>query len=663
MNEYDWNKDLFNEEPVKPEGETAAEEAVNDAVDPVGAVIGRPPEAEAFDDAADSVGAVIGRPPEAEAFDDAADSVGAVIGRPPEAEASDDAADPVGAVIGRPPEAEASDDVVGADAYIGPRNDPQPSYAEQPVQNARPTYNDYYYSSGPAYTARPDQTYRPAYQAQTSAQPQTREIKAEKQRSGGFWKKAVALALVCCLLGGAAGLGGSLLGNRLSAKNEPAASNSGTAVQVAAPRESTELSVITVDSGKLMTASQVYKANVNSTVGITTEITTTNWWGYQSTAAAAGSGFILTEDGYILTNEHVIEDANTITVTMYDGTKYPATLIGYDVSNDIAVLKIDAKGLTPVTLGSSDSLEVGDEVIAIGNPLGELTFSLTKGNVSALNRAVTLSSGVTMTLIQTDAAINSGNSGGALFNMYGEVVGITNAKYSSSGSSSEASIDNIGFAIPINSVREIVTSIIEKGYISSPYIGVTIANVSEESQSYGMPKGAAIRSVEQGGPAEQGGLRANDIVTAVNGETIESYEDLKKIVSDSEPGDKLNFTVYRQGETVSLTVTVGEKTQSALPNQQSSQQSGQSQSGQSQDGQGQNGQGQNPWGGSGSDGSGANPWGGQDGQGQSGQNPWGGSGSDGSDGSGSFPWGDSDPWSWFFGGGYDSGNSNSSDNP
>ena len=248
----------------------------------------------------------------------------------------------------------------------------------------------------------------------------------------------------------------------MSEKQSPASSARGTAVQVAAPRETTELNLVTVDSGKLMTASQVYKANVNSTVGITTEITT-NWWGYQSTSAAAGSGFILTEDGYILTNEHVIEEANSITVAMYDGTKYPATLIGYDVSNDIAVLKIDAKGLTPVTLGNSDALEVGDEVIAIGNPLGELTFSLTKGIVSALNRAVTLSSNVTMNLIQTDAAINSGNSGGALFNMYGEVVGITNAKYSSS--SSGASVDNIGFAIPISSVKTIITEIISGGSI------------------------------------------------------------------------------------------------------------------------------------------------------------------------------------------------------
>ena len=175
------------------------------------------------------------------------------------------------------------------------------------------------------------------------------------------------------------------------------------------------------------------------------------------------------------------------------------------------------------------------------------------------------------------------------------------------------------------------------------YIGVSVGNVSEESQSYGMPQGAAIRSVEQGGPAAQAGLQANDIVTAIDGETISSFEDLKQKISASEVGDKLTFTVYRRGETLTLTITVGEKTQSALPNQQSSQQqSGQSQSGQSQDGQ--SGQGQYPWGG-------------QDGQsGQSGQNPWGGSGSDGS---GAFPWGDGDPWSWFFGSGSD-GNSSGS---
>ena len=446
----------------------------------------------------------------------------------------------------------------------------QPEYAARAGQDAAESgYPHFEYSSGPAFTARPAQDERTQAWTRTPQMPE----KKVKTRSGGFGKKAVALVLACTLLGGGAGVGGALLVNRLqhggAETGKPSAD--GSHVYVATPRETANLNVITVERGKLMTASEVYQANVNSTVGITTEITTTNWWGYQSTSAAAGSGFILTEDGYILTNQHVIENANTITVAMFDGTTYPAKLVGYDTSNDIAVLKIEAKDLVPVTLGDSDHLLVGDEVVAIGNPLGELTFSLTKGNVSALDRAVTLSRNVTMDLIQTDAAINSGNSGGALFNMYGEVVGITNAKYSSSGYTGQASIDNIGFAIPINSVREIVTSIIEKGYISRPYIGVSVSNVSEESQSYGMPKGAAIRAVEQGGPAEQAGLQANDIVTALNGEAVTSYEDFAKRVAASEIGAELKLTVYRRGETLELTVTVGEKTQDAIPSDDGSQ--------------------------------------------------------------------------------------------
>ena len=242
-----------------------------------------------------------------------------------------------------------------------------------------------------------------------------------------------------------------------------------------------------------------------------------------------------------------------------------------------------------MVLGKSGDMHVGEPVIAIGNPLGELTFSLTKGVVSALDREVTMSNRHKMNLIQTDCAINSGNSGGALFNMYGEVVGITNAKYSSSGYSGQASIDNIGFAIPINSIREIVSSIIEKGYISRPYIGVGVDNVSEESQSYGMPKGAAIRSVEADSPAAKGGLQVNDIVTAINGETITDYEGLKAKISASQPGDVLELTVYRKGETLSVTVTVGEKRQEAIP--QDAQQ-GQGQQGQNEQGQGQQGQGE-----------------------------------------------------------------------
>lgn len=244
------------------------------------------------------------------------------------------------------------------------------------------------------------------------------------------------------------------------------------------------------------------------------------------------------------------------------------------------MLKIEAEGLQPVVLGSSDALNVGDPVVAIGNPLGELTFSLTSGYVSALNREVTFSSGIRMSLIQTDAAINSGNSGGALFNMYGEVVGITNAKYGSSSSSSgTASIDNIGFAIPIDDVRDIVTSIIENGYIVKPYIGVSVTNVSSESQQLGLPQGAAVAQVVEGSPAEAAGLRANDIITAVNGEAITGSTELVNLVKAASIGDELVFSVYRQGKTMELTLTVGEQTQDALPETQTQEQS-QQQSGQ-----------------------------------------------------------------------------------
>ena len=342
-------------------------------------------------------------------------------------------------------------------------------------------------------------------------------------------------------------------------------SESGGSTILKGQRESTVLTEESVDTGSLMTVSEVYAAYVNSTVGITTSITT-NYFGYQTTAAAAGSGFIITEDGYILTNYHVVEDSDSdsITVALYNDETYEAELIGYDESNDIAVLKIDAEGLTPVVIGDSGNMNVGDTVIAIGNPLGELTFSLTTGVISALGRSVTLSTGTTMTLIQTDCAINSGNSGGALFNLYGEVIGITNAKYSGSGSSSEASIDNIGFAIPINSVYSIVTSIIENGYIAKPYIGVSVSDVGSEALSYGLPEGAAVKAVTEGGPAEKAGLEVNDIITAANGEPITGSSDLVAVVTACEVGDKLELTVYRQGKTETITVTVEEQVQSAL---------------------------------------------------------------------------------------------------
>ena len=307
-----------------------------------------------------------------------------------------------------------------------------------------------------------------------------------------------------------------------------------------------------------MTAAQIYAANVNSTVGITTSITT-NFWGYQSTTAASGSGFIISSDGYILTNYHVIEGSNSITVTLYSGETHNATVVGYDESNDIAVLKVEATDLPPVILGDSDQLNIGDDVLAIGNPLGELTFSLTAGKISAKDREVTFSNGVMMNLLQTDCAINSGNSGGALFNLYGEVVGVTNAKYSGSSQGS-ASIDNIGFAIPLNAIRGIIESIIEKGYVSKPYIGVTVTDTPQEYQFYGLPQGATVRSTEPESPAAKADLQPGDIITGINDRSITGSKDLVRYLRNCTVGQELKLSIYRKGQALELTITVGEQT-------------------------------------------------------------------------------------------------------
>ena len=395
--------------------------------------------------------------------------------------------------------------------------------------------------------------------------------KAPKKKKGG--KGALALVLCCALVGGGCGVGGAFLGTKLAqgGKGETVYSD-GVSTVMKGVRETSALKIQEIDSSKTLTAAEVYAANVNSTVGIVTSLVTTNFWGQQTTGAAAGSGFIFSDDGYILTNYHVVSGATAITVSTYDGTNYDAKVVGYDESNDVAVLKIEAEGLTPVVIGDSDKLNVGDEVVAIGNPLGELTFSETSGIISALDREVTISQGSTMDLIQTDCAINSGNSGGALFNMHGEVIGITNAKYSSSSSSSTASVDNIGFAIPMNHVYNIVKSIIENGYIEKPYIGVSVLTVSSETQKYGLPSGAAVQTITKDSPAEAAGLQVNDIITKANDTDITSSNDLVKLVRAANPGDELTLTVYRQGETLTVTVTVGRQVQSANEESESVQQ-------------------------------------------------------------------------------------------
>ena len=362
-------------------------------------------------------------------------------------------------------------------------------------------------------------------------------MKTSAISSHPFLQKTLCLVLLACLIAGCVAIGGG---------------------SQSAFAETSELS-----------PADLYEQNVNSTVGITISGETSSRYGYGYTYQASGSGFIITSDGYILTNYHVISGSKTVTVATYDHNTYDAKVIGYDASNDIAVIKIDAENLTPVTLGDSDTLRVGESVYAIGNPLGELTFSLTGGIVSALTRNVQTAAGTSMSLIQTDCAINSGNSGGALFNTRGEVIGITNAKYSSSGMGSEAEIDNIGFAIPINSVKRIVTSIIENGYVLKPYIGITVSPLSEETANItGIKAGAVVQDVTEDAPADKAGLKSHDVIVKVGDTDINDSNDLVQVISKSDPGDVLTFHIYRQGQEITLDVEIGSKTESALKDEE-----------------------------------------------------------------------------------------------
>ena len=371
-----------------------------------------------------------------------------------------------------------------------------------------------------------------------------------KKKKGG---KLVALCLVCAIVGGIAG------GAGVAAATGSFAQDKTTIYE--GTRTPTVVNVSNVTGKDLLTAPEIYATYVGSTVGITTEITTTNVWGQPVSQAAAGSGFVITSDGYILTNYHVIEDADSIQVAFVDGTTYDATLVGGESENDIAVLKIDATGLTPVIIGDSDNVKVGEQVVAIGNPLGELTYSMTSGIVSAKDRSITMENGNVMNMIQTDTAINNGNSGGPLFDMYGQVIGITSAKLSGS-SSSQATIEGLGFAIPINDIKDMVTDIMENGYVTGkPYMGITVSTVPESiAERYGMSQGALVESVDESSCAAKAGLQKGDIITAIDGKTVISSAELVEAKKDYKAGDTVTLDVERNGEKLTLTLTFDEDT-------------------------------------------------------------------------------------------------------
>ena len=372
----------------------------------------------------------------------------------------------------------------------------------------------------------------------------------QKKRKGAA--RFVALGLCCALIGGLAGGGGVLAYNHF-------AGGSTTIYQGSAP--TTAVNLASVDGHTVLTPEEIYAANLGAAVGVNGDVTT-NAWGYTVRNAVSGSGFVISSNAtssYIVTNYHVINNVQDIKVFFANGDSYDATLVGGEEDNDIAVLRIEVGNLQTVTLGDSDALNVGENVYAIGNPLGELTFTFTGGYVSAKDRSVTMSDGTVMNMLQTDTAINNGNSGGPLFNEYGQVIGIVSAKLSSS-SSSEASVEGLGFAIPINDVRDMITSIIENGYVTGkPSMGILLDDVPQAAQQYGVPAGAEVLAILDGSGADNGGLQVGDIITAVNGTEVSGSSDLQSAVSEFSAGDTVTLSIYRNGETTTVDVTLDEE--------------------------------------------------------------------------------------------------------
>ena len=313
------------------------------------------------------------------------------------------------------------------------------------------------------------------------------------------------------------------------------------------------------DGESYYTPSQVYAMNVQSVVMIYNKFTTTSAYGQTATGTSTGSGFILSADGYVVTNYHVVEGNGTITVETNDGKQYKATIVGYDSLNDVALLKAEAQDLKPVTLGSSDELIVGDQLAAIGKPLGELTSTLTVGYISAKERDVN-TSGFAVNMLQTDAAINSGNSGGPLFNMQGEVVGITTAKYSGT-SSSGATIEGVGFAIPIDHVKDLLDDLTTDGKTSSAYLGVSVSDLNADAAAYmGITTGGAyVEEVVDGFCAKKAGVQVKDIIIKLGDYDVSNVSTLTRMLRKFEAGETTTITVYRSGQKLELEITLDER--------------------------------------------------------------------------------------------------------
>ena len=419
-------------------------------------------------------------------------------------------------------------------------NDPQPE-----ARAAEPETAD-----GAGGTTPPVQPVQP----QTGAKPPRKKKKGTGRRIA---RSAVALVLAAAM-GFAGGFVGAKFGGSGKVVIQQVAPSS-----TASSSDSADSSIAAASStGTGLTTEQVADLVSPSVVVITTEqvvYSQWSWYGQNQVESGAGSGVIISSDGYILTCDHVVSGASNITVTIGD-KDYPATIIGEDSTSDIAVIKIEADGLTPAIVGDSDKLAVGDNVLAVGNPLGELGGTVTSGIVSALNRSVSIQSSSavnTMSLIQMDASVSPGNSGGGLFNMNGELVGIVNAK------SSDSDAEGLGFAIPVNDAVKVAQELLENGYVTGrPYLGISYYAVTDAQTAAQLgvnAYGVYIVEVVKGGPADKAGLQAGDRIVSVDGSEVATQSDLGTLMQNHKAGDAIQITVARGGQMQTVTVTLGEK--------------------------------------------------------------------------------------------------------
>lgn len=390
---------------------------------------------------------------------------------------------------------------------------------------------------------------------------ETKKQRRKRERSGRIGGRLVALCICCVLLGGilsgAAFYGLSSLSGAAGFVPKAADDQNGESAGITSSTATNAVKTYTSDGDETYSATDIYYNYASAVVGITTELTSdTNVFGQSSTSTVSGSGFVISKDGYILTNAHVVAGATQVTVSTIDGATYDAELIGYDSDYEVGVLKIETENndMDCVVIGSVDDVLVGDSVNVIGNPLGELTYSLTSGIVSALDREINID-GTAINVFQISAAVNAGNSGGPVFSSGGQVVGIVTAKTAATG------VEGLGFAITIDDAVKVAQDIIVNGYVTGkPYFGITVTDIDSAIASYyDLPYGVYVKSVTAGSCAQTAGMVVGDIITALGEHQVTSTDELASAKKSFSAGDTTTVTVYRNGQTIMLDLTFDEE--------------------------------------------------------------------------------------------------------